>query len=180
MVFLHRKFDPVAGIVQRVLDCSDVFASSCLKLELHLHHINRQITLCRRMPDVEDVAPLPCNHGKQAGEGAGLVIEQHREPHDPAAPRERLADDSEQLGAINVAAADHEHHITVRSDWKRAVQERGERHGAGALCDHPFPLEQQQNRISNLFLGGKDDSIDKLPDDRQGEETGLCHTYPVS
>ena len=105
-----------------------------------------------RMVDVEDVASLHRDHGKEFCKCPGPVIEQHGEPQDPPLPCHDLPDNPEELGGIDIPAADHEHNGAPRRDCDRTVQERRERGCPGTFSHHVLALEQEQHCVGNLIL----------------------------
>ena len=150
-----------------------------LKLDFYPHHHDRYLLLALRVIDVEDVSPLCGNHVEKFGKRPGPVIEQHGEPEDPPLSCHGLPDNPEELGGIDIPAADHQHNSTPQRDGDRAVQESRERGSAGTFGHHMLALEQQQHRVGNLFLGCEYNLVDQFLQDRKRPGTALCHPDSV-
>src|SRR5512137_2709159 len=112
-------------------------------LELYLHpcHHDRHLPFPLCVVDMEDIASLQGDHGEEFCKRPGSVIEQHGEPQDPSLSCHGLPDNPEELGGIDIPAADHEHNSTPLRDFDRTVQDCRERGSPGAFGHHMLALE---------------------------------------
>jgi hypothetical protein len=65
------------------------------------------------MVDMENVAPLLCDHGQEACQSSGLVIQNYGKVHSLSLTGKRLPDDPEEPGTFNIPPTYHEHNRTA-------------------------------------------------------------------
>src|SRR5512137_2696720 len=111
---------------------------------------------------MKDISLFLCDHKKQSCESARIVIEHYGKVHNPTLTGKCRPDDLEELGTFNVSATDYQHYIAPGLHNNFTIHERCKRDCGSSFCNDVLAFEQQEDCISNLLFGCKDNTINIL------------------